>query len=320
MNDFVFALCSAGSERALKEEVERRRFGWAPSYQREGFVTFKRSRADEGSMRLPDLSFAREVSVSLGRWDPPWDARTLSRNLGVPTIVRVSPRVPELEEPARELARTLHAESPATPVDGDEITEIVVTGPTEVFVGRHVHDLSHGIHPGGLWPTELPPEAPSRAYHKVRAALAWSGLEPRAGELAVEIGSAPGGTSWALLERGLEVVGVDPNAMDPRVLAHPKFRHVTESVRRLDRNKLPAHADWLLADMNIAPRFTLEAAEWMSEALSPRAVILTLKLKDFTLAKKIPAWTAQVRAWGYPKVQTKQLSPHGQELVLVAER
>ncbi|MCK6548110.1 hypothetical protein L6R52_19825 [Myxococcota bacterium] len=318
MTDFVFALCTPGAERVLKEEVERRRFGWAPSYQREGFVTFKRP--DGAAAELPDLTFAREVSVSVGRFASPWEPRELNRGFDVRAIVRVSPRVPELAETAREVARLLGAERPRTPVEGDEVVEVVVTGTSELFVGRHVHGPRHAIHAGGLWPTELPPEAPSRAYHKIQAVLAWAGLSPAPGELAVEIGSAPGGTSWALLERGLEVLGVDPNVMDPRVLAHPKFRQLAESVRRMEHDKLPPHADWLLADMNIAPRLTLEAASWLVEVLEPRAVILTLKLKDYALASKIPTWTKQARAWGYPRVRTKQLSPHGQEIALVAER
>ena len=46
------------------------------------------------------------------------------------------------------------------------------------------------------------------------------GARAEAGRGAVELGSAPGGASFALLERGLHVHGVDPGAMDPRVLAY----------------------------------------------------------------------------------------------------
>ena len=57
-------------------------------------------------------------------------------------------------------------------------------------------------HPGGRLPLRLPPEAPSRAWLKLEEGLAFSGLGLRPGQVAVEIGAAPGGASWALRSAG----------------------------------------------------------------------------------------------------------------------
>lgn len=302
---FLFALCAPGAERSLKEEVERRRLPWSPAYQRPGFVTFK----GEGES-LPDLVFAREASWSCGR------------GLVVPPgteLVRVSPCTPEHRDAAQALARALGAPA-RSPRVGERVAEVVLVGPDETWIGTHVHGAAHSIHPGGWWPEEIPPEAPSRAFAKLEAVLAWFGLVPNAGEHAVELGSSPGGASWSLLLRGLEVTGVDPAEMDPRVLAHPAFHHLPVSATALSIDALPPRVEWLLADMNVAPRLTLRTARTIAAAHAPRAIVLTMKLKQWELARALPDWIAEVRGWGYREVHAKQLSPHRQELALVAWR
>ena len=68
------------------------------------------------------------------------------------------------------------------------------------------------------------PDVPSRAWHKLEELLAWARITPAAGEQVLEIGCAPGGATVALLDRGLRVVGVDPQpvVLPPR-LADAQF-------------------------------------------------------------------------------------------------
>ncbi len=148
----------------------------------------------------------------------------------------------------------------------------------------------------------------------------WWGVSPRAGEVAIELGSAPGGAAWALLQRGVEVVGVDPGQMDPRVLAHPKFRWIEGSINVLAPDRLPARADWIVADMNVSPSLTLKHAERLAMRTGARRLVLTLKLRSWDLAQKIPGWIEEVRRWGFVEVRAKQLSVHRQEIALVASR
>ena len=101
----------------------------------------------------------------------------------------------------------------------------------------------------------LPAEAPSRAWLKTAEALAVLGLQPRAGDTAVEIGSAPGGSVFALLSRGLTVVGVDPCPSDrthsPVIMRHPHFSEVRAKLHQLRRDQLPGAVQWLLCDANV---------------------------------------------------------------------
>ena len=102
-------------------------------------------------------------------------------------------------------------------------------------------------------PLVLPPDAVSRAWLKMEEALRWAQLPIPPEAHWAEIGSAPGGASQALLQRGYDVTGIDPAAMHPRSSAHPRFTHIrrrSTAVRRREFRKVR----WLAADMNVAAR------------------------------------------------------------------
>ena len=74
-------------------------------------------------------------------------------------------------------------------------------------------------------PVPLPADKVSRAWLKLDEAIASFGIALTPGERACELGAAPGGSCQRLLEAGLEVVGIDPAVIDPRVANHPRFTH-----------------------------------------------------------------------------------------------
>ncbi len=321
MGQFVFALCAPGAEGALKREVEARRLGWSSSYQRPGFVTFRADDDDLGP--LPELTWARARSHSLGRLPAPWTREAISALLGDVDVLRVSGRDPSVDPQVEALTQALGAADAPVPRDGQRVGELVVVTPEELYVGAHVHDETHARRAGGIWPLVVPDAAPSRAWAKLEAVLDWWGHAPAAGQHVLELGSAPGGAAWALLERGARVTGVDPAAMDPRVLAHPRYRHVGGSISVLPISALPTRVDWLVSDMNVTPRLTLRSAERFLQAEGkggPRALVLTLKLKDWALAEQVPTWLDTVASWGFEQVLAQQLWPHRQELAIVARR
>src|SRR5690606_33614331 len=130
-----------------------------------------------------------------------------------------------------------------------------------------------------------------------------SGLPVRPGDRCAEIGSAPGGSAQALLERGLLVTGIDPADMDAVVLAHPHFVHLKKrgaDVRRREFRK----TRWLIADLNVAPSYTLDTVEAivLHPEVKIRGLLLTLKLLDWQLAEEVPAYLERVRSWGYRQV------------------
>jgi hypothetical protein len=75
------------------------------------------------------------------------------------------------------------------------------------------------------------------------------------GDVALEIGSAPGGCVYALLQRGLKVVGVDPCPSDrthaPILHKNSAFSEVKAKLHQLSLADIPNSVQWLLCDANI---------------------------------------------------------------------
>ncbi|HEX9535874.1 MAG TPA: SAM-dependent methyltransferase, partial [Stellaceae bacterium] len=58
---------------------------------------------------------------------------------------------------------------------------------------------------------------PSRAYLKLWEALTVIGRRPGPGEICLDLGSSPGGWSWALQQMGAQVISVDKAPLAPEI-------------------------------------------------------------------------------------------------------
>jgi len=345
-SNFIFTVCQVGAEPVLKEEVARNYPQLKFAYSRPGFVTFK-NLSPEVDLRFQSV-FARAHGYSLG---PSQIDRILDIALQLkvqcqgdqPLRLHVWERefFPPGEEPLGFVPGVLAAEwekeiwksgssffaegRDAKP--GDWVLDLIVLEKQEGWVGFHRHSGAHSPWPGGRIPVVLPEEAPSRAYLKLEEALISLKVPVEAADIAVEVGSAPGGASYALLKRGLRVVGVDPAEMDPVVLNHPQFSHIQKSVHGLTRKELPPQIQWLLLDMNVQPQISLAAIERMLHPAidSLLGVILTVKLNEWRLASQIPEFVERVRTMGtigslnpikMTRVKAVQLPSHRQEILI----
>lgn len=338
---FVFTVCRAGAELALKGEVARLHPGWRFAYSRPGFITFRTDTHVAADFPF-DFVFARAAGVSMGAVASEDEvlaaAQRLRAETGRPLALHVFARGgADPEEDVDDASGALLAElrarlastappgtfaPPGPPRVGDLVLDVIIGEGEAPWLGCHVHGGSHSPHPGGRVALTLPTEAPSRAWLKIEEALRWSGLPLRAGEVALELGSAPGGTSWALLDRGLTVIGVDPGEMDPRVLTRPGFSHLKMTVGDLRREHLPRHVDWLLLDVNLAPQVALHQTRRIVSMLRStlRGVILTLKLNDekWQGAAQVPSLCKRVAGMGLIDVRATHLAANRREICLVA--
>jgi len=167
----------------------------------------------------------------------------------------------------------------------------------------------------------MPEASPSRAYVKMVEALLWSRAPLAGGDTALELGSAPGGASYALLERGVNVFGVDTADMAERVLDFPgpaRFRHLRKRVAQLRENEIPAGPLWLALDVNLHPNDVFPALERVMEFAKGRVrgALLTFKLTDAKVAAQLPQLLERVRALGFATVRARQLT-YGRREVLV---
>jgi len=340
---FIFATCQQGAEDALKCELERRFPEVRLAFSRPGFLTFKlpdEQPADE-QLCCHRAAFARACGISLGKvtggeeelaaafWNlvAPEEFHALHLWPRDPLPVGkfdFEPHIPpEIESLAARLAmgapsaaaREL-AESYNQPASrGQQVLDGILVEPDELWVGAHRCSSQPTRFPGGIMPIELPEHAVSRAYRKLSEALAWSRLPTAQGDPCVELGSAPGGASQALLEHGLIVNGIDPAEMDPAVLAHPNFRHLKMRGADLKRREYQG-VRWLFADMNVVPEVALRTVESIVtyRGVHIRGFILMLKLRDWELAEEIPAYLERIRGWGYRDVRARQLAFNRREI------
>jgi 23S rRNA (cytidine2498-2'-O)-methyltransferase len=75
---------------------------------------------------------------------------------------------------------------------------------------------------------------PSRAYLKLWEALTIIGRRPGPGERCLDLGSSPGGWSWALQRMGAHVISVDKAPLAPAVARLPEIEHRLDSAFALD--------------------------------------------------------------------------------------
>lgn len=345
---FLFVTCQIGAHGAVKAELARLHPDVHLAFSRPGFLTFKLP-PDAGwdpAARL-DLAFARTQGLSLGKVtgaDPHdmaaavwqlagregWQAiHVWQRDTLEPGHHGFEPGPTPLAIAARQALEG--AAPPAIPAAAEcglgavpetaWVLDCVVVEPGEWWVGYHAVHGPESRWPGGVPDISLPPRAVSRAYLKMEEALRWSQLPVRAGDLCAEIGCAPGGASQALLDHGLRVLGVDPADVDPRLLAEPGFTHL--KMRGADvRRRVFRQTRWLMADINVAPQYTLDTVEAIvtHPAVDVHGLLLTLKLSDWQLAEQLPEYLGRVQFWGYRAVAARQLAFNRQEVCVAALR
>ncbi len=345
---FLFACCQTGVESVLKSEMARNHPEWRFAFSRPGFLTFKWLGEQPPSERLQLKSvFARTYGWSLGSIEAGdeaggwtsllervqgmefqqlhvWRRQPRGMSAGLPeTVTAQEQRVGEDVLGRLQAAGHLPSESQLNQVagTGQRVCDVVLLAEKQGWVGWHRANALAQRWPGGVPPIDVPESMVSRAFLKMEEALLWSELPIRAGDRCVEIGSAPGGASQSLLNRGLHVLGVDPAEMHPDVLAHPNFRHLRKRGADVQRSEFRGYR-WLVDDANVAPMHTLDtvAAIVAHPTTKFQGLLLTLKLMQWSEAERMSEFVQRVRSWGFDYVRVRQLAGNHQEVCLVALR
>ena len=332
----------------MKHDVSRRWPDVHAAYSRPGFLTFKvpPDHPIHDDFELPSI-FARAYGLSLGKangsareqlsqsvWElcgqrPVRRVHVWQRDTAKPGDEGFEPSITPLAVETHQAILQAcptperlapSAEDPEKPARrGEFVLDCVLVEPDQWWVGYHKATSTSTRWPGGIIPLQLPSHAVSRAWLKMEEALRWSQLPLVAGSRCVEIGSAPGGASQALLDRDLIVIGVDPAEMDPVVAAHPRFMHLRKRASEVRRKEF-RKVRWLTADMNVAPNYTLDVVEEIvtHPEVSIRGLLLTLKLFEWKLAENVPEYLERIRNWGYNQVAARQLAHNRQEIAVAA--
>jgi 23S rRNA (cytidine2498-2'-O)-methyltransferase len=307
--DFFYFLCNPGSEKFLKEEIKLIYPELKFAYSTEGFLTFKATR-------------------KLGKTLKPVFCRHFGRFIARGSLEEMQKRAAEFNLPVRfyskdgEIFNNPEIAFNTKALEIIRVDSIVKNEPkVEFYLGEFTNNHLTSPHPGGFSPTVLPEEAPSRAYLKIVEAIDFVGAKLHPGEHALEIGSSPGGATFAVLERGLSVEGIDPGLMSPICLNHPKFAHHHCSIQDFKVHMLKDHVHWLLVDMNLPPEGTLAEIEKVVEKIRPslKGAFITLKMTKFENVKRVPMYLSIVGKMGLKVVMATQLPSHKLEFLIYAE-
>jgi len=122
---------------------------------------------------------------------------------------------------------------------------------------------------------------PSRAYLKLWEALTLIGRCPGPGEVCLDLGSSPGGWSWALARLGARVISVDRAPLAPAIATLPGLEYRAESAFALDPAAV-GPVDWLFSDVVCYPARLLALVERWLAAGTCRRFVCTLKFQGKT--------------------------------------
>lgn len=206
-------------------------------------------------------------------------------------------------------------EPTSLPNAGAVYAQIALLGPEHAIVGSVPSDVALSLTPGGRARMRVGGERPSRAARKVEEALSWLGVAPGAGEVCVDLGAAPGGWSWALLDRRAKVIAVDPAELRADIARHRSLVHHKASAFQY----APLEpVDWLFCDMAWKP---LEVAQLLAKwgrRRWARMLVANLKLPMKQKAETVMDLRSVIAGGGWRRIRTRQLYHDRDEITLTA--
>jgi 23S rRNA (cytidine2498-2'-O)-methyltransferase len=107
------------------------------------------------------------------------------------------------------------------------------------------------------------------------------GHRPGRGEICLDLGSSPGGWSWALSRMGAQVISVDKAPLAPEIAALPGIESRRESAFALDPCTI-GPVEWLFCDVVCyPPRLFALVERWLAVATC-RRFVCTIKFQGPT--------------------------------------
>lgn len=308
-----------GRDRARAEGPGVVRSKGAPT-AREGDVdvTFAR----QGFRVLGEASGARDSMIeTIAPRLRPALAEPWALSAWVPDTDALNPLAPDAEWLESALAAALGDLVPgrvplaSLPHAGGTLAQVALLGRERAVFGATKSEHALSFAPGGRARMRLGAERPSRAARKVEEALAWLGVAPGPGEVCVDLGAAPGGWTWVLLEKRAKVIAVDPAKLRPDIAKHRNVVHHEASAFQFAPEE---PVDWLFCDMAWRP---LEVAQLLAKwgrRRWARMLVANLKLPMKTKAKTVEDLKQVVAGGGWQRIRARQLYHDRDEITLTA--
>jgi len=160
---------------------------------------------------------------------------------------------------------------------------VMLTSGTTAYVGVSYPPNSSAAM-GGIPRLKVSRDAPSRSASKLDEAIHWFLDEDKKsdqpslfvpGSWAVDLGAAPGGWTFQLVQRGINVMAVDNGPMNPELMNSGFVRHCKQDGYTFQPPKPVA---WMVCDIADKPARTIDmVADWLTKGWCQRT-IFNLKL------------------------------------------
>lgn len=180
----------------------------------------------------------------------------------------------------------------------------------------------------GIPRLKLPKESPSRATLKLEEA--WHQFIPRddwdvdlrGGMRAVDLGAAPGGWTWLLVQRGMFVEAVDNGPMQEALTDTGQVTHHQVDGFLFEPRR---PVDWLVCDIVDKPaRVTAMITRWFTKGFCRDAIFnlkLPMKQRYHEVQKVLARLQEECEAAGTPvSVRARQLYHDREEITVMARR
>jgi 23S rRNA (cytidine2498-2'-O)-methyltransferase len=188
---------------------------------------------------------------------------------------------------------------------------------TTVAVGVIPARDAPSLAPGGRLRVHVSEAAPSRAAMKLAEAFIWLDRAPEPGDVCVDLGAAPGGWSYVLLERRAKVIAVDPAFMARSLQGKRGLDHIRADAFKFDPGD---GVDWLFSDMAWRP---LESAallaKWARRGWA-RMLVANIKLPMKKKAEMLVRVREILTDAGWKSLRIRQLYHDREEVTIAAVR
>jgi 23S rRNA (cytidine2498-2'-O)-methyltransferase len=151
----------------------------------------------------------------------------------------------------------------------------------------------------------------------VAEALTWLGLWPEPGELCVDLGAAPGGWTFVLLERRARVIAVDPGRLRPDLAKRKGLTYVGRSAFEFEPEE---PVDWLFCDMAWRPREVAELLAKWARLGNATLLVANFKLPMKQKAAMVKELVGILEAGGWRGIRSRQLYHDRDEVTVTARR
>jgi len=177
----------------------------------------------------------------------------------------------------------------------------------------------------GSSPIPMPSSSPSKAYQKLGEAF--KHFRPLVGheEVFLDIGCAPGGSTFYLMEKGFRVIGVDPTPIDPIVREKfPEgFLQLIQSFSELRKKHLSGlpPVSWIVFDIDLPILESLPTLLKLTGKLDfVVGLIITVKMSKETSFQVVEEIDALLKDADFSEIRKGQLPSHDKEYCIVANK